>query len=112
MRIAFTAQEGHSESLLEARFGRAPYFIIHDTRKDSWEIIDNQEAEQLAHGAGPKAAQKLFDAKVEVLVTGIGPGNHARQILETSGVKTYLCPDGIHLPQALVAFEKGELKPF
>lgn len=112
MRIAFTAQEGHSKSLLEARFGRAPYFIIHDTLKDSWEIIDNTEAEQLVHGAGPKAAQKLFDAKVEVLVTGIGPGNHARQILETAGVLTYLCPDGFTLPKALEAFENDELKPF
>lgn len=97
---------------MEARFGRAPYFIIRDILKKQWEVIDNQEAAQLAQGAGPKAAQKLFDAKVEVLVTGIGPGNQARQILETSGVKTYLCPDGFSLPQALEAFEKGELRPF
>lgn len=112
MRIAFTAQEANSGSLMEARFGRAPFFLIRDTDKKEWEVIDNQEAAHQAHGAGPKAAQKLFDAKAAVLITGIGPGNHARQVLDSAGIKTYLCPEGFSLSQALEAYEAHTLQAF
>jgi len=90
MKIAFTSKGKTKESQVDARFGRCPYFVIMDTDSDELFIIDNQEAQNEAHGAGPKAAQLLAAQNCNVLITGNGPGGNASALLEKMNIDIYI----------------------
>ncbi len=111
MKIAITALEGNSQSKIDARFGRAKFFMIKDQDTNEWTAISNQAVEA-AHGAGPLAVQTLSDNGVNVLVTGNGPGGNAARGLQTAGIEVYLCKDDVTVEKALEAFEKDDLKKF
>ncbi len=109
MKIAFTAQGTKWESQMEARFGRADYFFIYDEEKDEVEIIDNRSSENEAHGAGPKAAQSIAEKKVQILITGNGPGGNASTILEKIGIKTFIKAGEMTIKQAYDAYKANKL---
>jgi len=41
MKIAVTSNGRSKTSAVDERFGRAPYFVVHDTEAGSYEALDN-----------------------------------------------------------------------
>ncbi len=112
MKIAFTAKGKDWSSSMDPRFGRTEYFLIYDEEKDKIEFIDNSEANQEAHGAGPKTAQKLFDLGAQVLITGNGPGGNAASVLDKMGLKIYVGAGDMTVKAAYEAYKNNQLKKF
>lgn len=109
MRVAFTTSGKDLESPLDARFGRAPGFLVCDTDSDASEFVDNQQSLDAAQGAGIQAAEIVVRSGALAVVTGhCGP--KAFRVLSAAGVKVY----NTNLPTvaaALEAFKAGKLKP-
>ena len=68
-------------------FGRAPYFLFHNTATDTSEIIANPAAEA-SGGAGIQAAQFAVDHGADTLIT-VRCGQNAAEVLLAAGVKVY-----------------------
>ena len=112
MRIAFTTTGIKWESKMDPRFGRAAYFVVYDEEKDELTSVSNIEVEKEAHGAGPKAAQKLSELNVKVLLTGNGPGGNAAVVLQKMGLDCYIKAGEMTIKEAYDAFKNGELQKF
>lgn len=112
MKIAFTTKGTNWESQMDARFGRTQFIVTYDEDTDALSSFDNSAIEQEAHGAGPQTAQKLFDMKPDVLITGNGPGGNAATVLAKAGLKIFIGAGEMTMRQAYEAYKKGELKAF
>ena len=112
MKIAFTSKGKDWLSPMDARFGRTEYISVYDNETDSFEFFDNREIENQAHGAGPQTAQKLFDLKPDILITGNGPGGNADTVLKKAGIKIFVGAGDMTVIEAYDAFKKHELKEF
>lgn len=112
MKIAFTTKGTDWNSQIDPRFGRTQFIVTYDEEADAISSLDNSAIEQEAHGAGPQTAQKLFELKVDVLITGNGPGGNAATVLEKAGLKIYIGAGDMTMRQAYEAYKKGELKAF
>lgn len=112
MKIAFTTKGTDWESKMDPRFGRAEFLLVFDEEKEEFTHYDNREIENQAHGAGPQTAQKLFELKPAVLITGNGPGGNAASILEKIGLKIFIYKNEITVKQAFEAYKKDDLKIF
>jgi predicted Fe-Mo cluster-binding NifX family protein len=112
MRIAFTTKGTDWNSQMDARFGRTEYFIVYDEVEDKIETLDNKDSSKDAHGAGPKTAQKLFELKADVLITGNGPGGNAATVLEKTGMQIYVGAGEMTVKEAYEAYKNGNLKKF
>ncbi len=107
MKIAITAQEPSPDSQIDPRFGRAPWLMIYDPTENNWQLIDNSEGLNAAHGAGIQAAQKVIDQQATAIITGaIGP--KAYRSLTAAGIKIFHGAKG-SVSQALQAFQAGDL---
>jgi len=109
MKIAFTSKGTEWNSQIDPRFGRTEYLLIYDEQTDQLNAFDNREIIKEAHGAGPKTAQKLFELKADVLITGNGPGGNAAGILDKTGVKIFLGAGEMTIKEAYEAYKKDEL---
>lgn len=86
MRIAVASVGADAGSAVEPRFGRAPYFIIHDSEAGSFNTLENAGNAAAAHGAGTGTAQAVITQKVDVVVAGrFGP--KAEATLNAAGIK-------------------------
>lgn len=86
MKIAVSSQGPNLNSLMDDRFGRAPFFIIWDNDTTQVEVLDNKDLSQFSNGVGIKAAQKVVDSGAEIVITGsVGP--KADQILKAAGIQ-------------------------
>ncbi len=112
MRIAFTTKGTDWESQMDPRFGRTEFILIFDEDQNILEHFNNQDIENEAHGAGTRTAQKLFELKPDVLITGNGPGGNAGTILEKSNVKIFVGAGEMNVKQSYQAFKNNELKTF
>ncbi|MEA1878835.1 MAG: NifB/NifX family molybdenum-iron cluster-binding protein [Bacteroidota bacterium] len=112
MRIAFTAKGTEWDSPMDPRFGRTAFFLVYDEEKDELIHFDNSATEGAAHGAGPVAAQKLFELEATILITGNGPGGNAGAVLEKVGVKSFVGAGEMSVKQAYEAYKKNELHEF
>ena len=74
--------------------------------------VDNRSIESVAHGAGPQTAQKLFDLKPDILITGNGPGGNAGRVLAQANLKIFVGAGNMKVKEAYDAYKKGELKKF
>jgi len=110
MKVALTAKGTKWDSEMDARFGRTEYFFIYNEEGDDVSIVDNTAILNEAHGAGPKTAQRLFDEKVDVLITGNGPGGNAAAVLEKVEVEIYIGGGNMTIKEAYDAYKNGELK--
>ena len=108
MNIAFTTKGTEWDSAMDPRFGRTEYFLVYDNEKDEFTHFDNRAIENEAHGAGPKTAQKLFELKADVLITGNGPGGNAKSVLEKAGVTIYTGAGEMTVQEAFKAFKNKE----
>lgn len=112
MNIAFTTKGNTWNSKMDPRFGRTDYFIILNEESNELKVIDNSEVAQEAHGAGPRTAQKLFEAKAKILITGNGPGGNAQTVLEKANIDIYVGAGEMTVIEAYEAYKNNELKKF
>ena len=109
MKIVFTTEGTEWESKMDPRFGRAKYFMVFDEETKELIPLDNGDVEGEAHGAGPKAARKMAEAKVEVLITGNSPGGIASKVLEKLGTVSYIGAGDMTMKEAYEAYKNGGL---
>ncbi|WP_028581006.1 NifB/NifX family molybdenum-iron cluster-binding protein [Desulfogranum japonicum] len=84
MKVCITSTGRDTESLVDERFGRTPYFIIFNTETDTAETVENTSSGN-AQGAGIGAASLIVDHGVHHLLTGrLGP--KATDALQSSGI--------------------------
>ncbi|MDO9548741.1 MAG: NifB/NifX family molybdenum-iron cluster-binding protein [Candidatus Marinimicrobia bacterium] len=112
MKIVFTSEGTEWDSKIDPRFGRTDYFFIYDDETKGICTVDNRAIAETAHGAGPQTAQKLFELKPDVLITGNGPGGNAARVLAQGNVKIYVGAGDMTVKEAYDAYQKGELKEF
>lgn len=74
--------------------------------------MDNRSVGDVAHGAGPQTAQKLFDLGPDVLITGNGPGGNAATVLQKTPLKIFVGAGAMTIEAAYEAYTKGSLTPF
>ncbi|MBL7110653.1 MAG: NifB/NifX family molybdenum-iron cluster-binding protein [Bacteroidales bacterium] len=112
MRIAFTSKGTNWDSMMDPRFGRTEYLLIYDEEKSELTHFDNRAIENEAHGAGPKTAQKLFELKADVLITGNGPGDNAAKILDSTKIRIYTGAGNLTIKKAFDAYKTNSLNQF
>lgn len=110
MRIAFTAKGTEWNSSIDPRFGRAEYLVVFDEDKDAFEHYDNRAIGNVAHGAGPKTAQKIFEMNANVLITGNGPGGNAASVLSQGGMEIFVGASNMTLKEAFEAYKNNTLR--
>jgi predicted Fe-Mo cluster-binding NifX family protein len=77
MRIAVAACGRELTSQVDGRLGRAPWFLIVDTKTGEIEAIENEGAGAVS-GSGPKAAEMMATHSVDCLIAGhCGPNAFA-----------------------------------
>ena len=108
MRIALTATDNNSESMLDQRFGRAKYFIIFDTEKNEYSFVNNKQNLNAEQGAGIQSAQTVVQVDAEAVITG-HTGPKAFNVLNMAGVKIYYSA-ALSVKDALQQFRNGVLK--
>ncbi|OQB44924.1 MAG: Dinitrogenase iron-molybdenum cofactor [bacterium ADurb.Bin157] len=106
MKIAIPVDSNNENTDVCVSFGRAPYFLIHDTESKKNVFILN-EAANAQGGAGIKAAQTVADSKAEVLLTP-RCGENAAEVINTANIKVYKSEKGA-AKSNIEAFEKGKL---
>lgn len=109
-KIVVTAKGGSWDSLVDARFGRADYLVFFTEGSEELEVIDNRDIQDVAHGAGPKTAQLLYDKAPDVLITGNGPGDNATAILKHLNIELYLGAADLTIREAYEAYKDNKLK--
>ncbi len=86
MKIAVTSQGDNLNSLIDMRFGRAPFIIFVDTETLDFEAFNNSENKNAFKGAGTRLADMVSKRGAKVLLTGFC-GPNAFSILKAAGVK-------------------------
>lgn len=109
MKIAFTSKGSSWDSPMDPKFGRTDFFLLFDEETEEVTIIDNTEIQHVAHGAGPKTAQKLHEHHANVLITGNGPGNNAAMVLKQTNIAIYTGAGQMRVNEAFQAFKDNRL---
>jgi predicted Fe-Mo cluster-binding NifX family protein len=112
MKTAFTSKGTEWDSMMDPRFGRTEFLLVYDEEKGELIHFDNRGTDDIAHGAGPRTAQKLFELKADVLITGNGPGGNAAGVLEKAGVKIFTGAGEMTVREAMTAYKNNTLNPF
>jgi predicted Fe-Mo cluster-binding NifX family protein len=92
MKIAIPLDEKNVKSNVCASFGRAPYFLVYDTKTEESIFIQNTAAASTG-GAGIKAAQIIVDNKTEALLTP-RCGQNAADVIKSADIKIYKTVSG------------------
>jgi predicted Fe-Mo cluster-binding NifX family protein len=109
MKIAIPAVNRDATALIDARFGRTPWFLVYQTDTDAWEAIENAPNLQAVQGAGIQSAETLVRQGVTAVLTPhCGP--KAFRVLQAAGVTVYLGVTGT-VADALTAYQAGTLQP-
>ena len=105
MIIAVASVGPEAGSRVEERFGRAPYFVIHDTDSSSYKALSNTGNAAAAHGAGTGTAQTVISEKAEVVVAGrFGP--KAESALTAAGIRMISWSQGTVADAVAVALKQ------
>ncbi|MGC8825241.1 MAG: NifB/NifX family molybdenum-iron cluster-binding protein [Bacteroidales bacterium] len=110
MKIAFTSTGTTWESKMDPRFGRTEYIVIYDEEKNELTAIDNSEVKNEAHGAGTATAQKIFDLKPDVLITGNGPGETAGAALKHINMQILVGAHDMTVKEAYENYKNNKLQ--
>lgn len=110
MKIAFTTKEPTWDSMMEARFGRTEYVVIYDDQSGQITTHDNRETLNQEHGAGPKMAKEMADLKIDVIITGNGPGENASAVLSKSGTVIFVGAGDLSVSEAYKAYQENKLE--
>lgn len=109
MRIAVTSRGNGLHAEVDARFGRAPKFLLVDTETMSSQLVDNPQSLDLAQGAGIQAAQNILLHNPEVVLTG-NCGPKAFKVLQAAGIKVVVGVKG-RVGDVIVAYLEGKVQP-
>jgi len=106
MVIALPVNDNSVESGICCSFGRAPYFLIFDTKSKASLFLENY-AIQEQEGAGIKAAQMIVDNRVDALLTP-RCGENAARVFKTANIILYkTITDSVN--DNIAAFQKNQL---
>lgn len=108
MKIIIPVDENKPETAVCVSFGRAPWYLLHDTETDETVFILNSAANAQG-GAGIKAAQLVVDNGADILLT-VRCGQNAVDVLKAADVKLYKT-EGTLAVENLAAFKEGKLAP-
>ncbi len=106
MKLAIPVESKSSVSNVCPSFGRAPYFLVHDTDTEEDVFLDNSAIASQG-GAGIKAAQAIVDHNVEALITP-RCGQNAAEVIKAARIEIYKTKEGSSQDN-LNAFLEGEL---
>ncbi len=107
VKVAISSSGETLAAKAHSLFGRCDYFVIVDTETGESSSVKNTSAEA-ATGAGTAAAQDLFNAGVQAVISGqIGP--NAYEVLKAAGIAMYSAPAGISAQEAVEKFKAGVL---
>lgn len=106
-KIAIPAKEKNIDGMVDERFARADFFAIYDTETKSCEFLENNMSD--AHGAGPKAVQKIADADAEICFVP-AVGNNAFQALKASNIKVFYFVKTDSVKQNIENYLAGKLE--
>ena len=109
MKIAFTTKGEGWNAQIDPRFGRTEYIFIFDNETNQIETINNSGVSEHAHGAGPMTAQIITDKKVDIVITGNGPGGNALRVINAADIRIYAGAGGMTAKQAYEAYKEGRL---
>ncbi|HQB97295.1 MAG: NifB/NifX family molybdenum-iron cluster-binding protein [Candidatus Cloacimonadaceae bacterium] len=109
MKIIFTSSGEGWDAKIDPRFGRTDYILLYNEETEELSSIDNREIQDVAHGAGPKTAEKIFSLGADVLITGNGPGGNAAAILNKMPLKIYIKAGGMTIHEAYEAYKNNKL---
>lgn len=85
MKLVVSTSGTDLDAPVDARFGRAPYFLIVDPKSMEFEAVANTQNLQAAQGAGIQAAAHVARFKPAAVLTGhCGP--KAYQTLKSAGI--------------------------
>jgi len=96
------------ESKVDARFGRAKWFIVADTGTTQFQVINNEQNLNASLGAGIQTAENISWHGVEAVITG-NCGPKAFKTLSAAGIRIYCDAEGT-VADALEKFKNGKLK--
>lgn len=108
MKIAVTSSGATMDSPLDVRFGRAAWFMVHDTDSGTWEAIQNDQNLNLPQGAGIQSASTVVNAGCQILISAhCGP--KAFDVLKKGLVQIFLAADGT-AKQCVEKYKRGGLR--
>ena len=107
MIIAIPVNENNAEPSICVSFGRAPWFLFHNTETGETQTLENPAA-NAEGGAGIKAAQFVVDHHANVLITVRG-GENAAEVLLAEEIQIYKA-QGSTAKENLAAFMEGKLE--
>jgi predicted Fe-Mo cluster-binding NifX family protein len=110
MKIAFTTKGRDWDSMMDPRFGRTEFLLLYNDEKNELSHFDNRAIAEVAHGAGPQTAQKIYELHPDILITGNGPGGNAAAVLEKSGIKIYIGAGEMTVREAFDAYKQNKLE--
>ncbi len=108
MKIAFSTSGQDLNAPLDARFGRAPKFVIYDLDTDTFTVIDNRKTMDTAQGAGIQSAETVARSGVKAVVTG-NCGPKAFRVLSAAGILIFNTAAAT-VRDALDLYRAGRLK--
>ena len=107
MIIAIPVNENNIEPSVCVSFGRAPWFLFHNTVTGETQTLENPAA-SAEGGAGVKAAQFVVDQNANALITVRG-GENAAEVLLAAEIQIYKAQGGT-VRENLAAFAEGKLE--
>jgi len=87
MKILLPVNEQDLKTELSPSFGRAPFYMVHETETNQTTFIENMAATSPG-GAGIKAAQSIVDLHADVVITP-RCGENAADVLKEANIRLY-----------------------
>jgi predicted Fe-Mo cluster-binding NifX family protein len=109
MKIAFTSTGADWDAIIDPRFGRTDFLLFYDEEKDELTHFDNRDVTGVAHGAGPRTSQRIYEHGAQVLITGNGPGGNAAAALKQMNIRIFMGAGGMTAREAYQAYKEEKL---
>ncbi|NFF29838.1 diguanylate cyclase [Clostridium botulinum] len=107
MKIAVSSTGKELKDLMDDRFGRCTYFVIHDSEINKTKFIEN-EGHKTGAGAGIAAAKQILDEDINVIITGyLGP--NAFDVFEGSDIEAFKCSE-VTVEKAIELYKNNKLE--
>jgi predicted Fe-Mo cluster-binding NifX family protein len=107
MQVAIPSDADQTEAPVCVSFGRAPWFAIFDTMRNTLKFVKNNAAESQG-GAGIKAAQEVLDQGAEAVISP-RLGQNAADVFTAAKVGIYEAQAG-SVEKNIELFRAGKLK--
>ncbi|MDD5603160.1 MAG: NifB/NifX family molybdenum-iron cluster-binding protein [Eubacteriales bacterium] len=107
MKICITSGGSSPDSLMDPRFGRAPYFVFVDTDTMAFEAVENA-AVSSGGGAGVASGQLMADKDIKAVITG-NMGPNAMNVLKAADIEIYR-GSAVSIKENAENFKKGLLE--